>query len=69
MKVKKLYTAQKFPRYMVIETLTGEMKMFLITPVRKIEESDLIPLPNFKPVGRNGEEAQEYMYKMYGLTK
>lgn len=69
MKIRKLYAAQKFPQYMVIETMKGEMKRFQVIPVRHIKESDLMPLPHFRPVGKNGEEAQAYMYKMYGLTK
>ena len=69
MKIKKLFRSDCFPYHMVIETLDGEYKKFYICPARKIEEKDLSPLPYWNPVGRNSEEAEWYMYKIYGLEK
>lgn len=69
MKVKRLYTAKIFPMHMVAETEEGILKMFQTTPIRHLKESDLMPLPYFQPIGKCGEEAPEYMYKMHGLTK
>ena len=69
MKIKKLFLSNVFPYHMVIETVDGEYKKFYALPARKIEEKDLMPLPHWIPAGRNGEEAEKYIYKMYGFEK
>lgn len=69
MKVKKLYAVKIFPMHMVLETEDGILKMFQTTPIRHIQEKDLMPLPYFRPIGKCEEETSEYMYKVYGLTK
>lgn len=69
MKIRKLFRSNCFPYHMVIETINGEYKKFLISPAKRIEEKDLSPLPYWNPVGRNSGEAESYMYKMYGLEK
>ena len=69
MKIKKLFLSNVFPYHMVIETADGEYKKFYILPARKIEEKDLTPLPHWNSAGRNGEEAERYIYKMYGFEK
>lgn len=69
MLIKKLFKADCFFNLMVIETLNGEYKKFNICPFRKITEKDLSPLPYWNPAGQNGEEAESYMYRMYGLEK
>lgn len=67
--VKKLYKSQKYPYHMVLEKEEGKFFKFSAAPFRKITEQDLSPLPYFRPVGRDGEEAQGYMYRAYGLEK
>ena len=69
MRIKKLFSSNAFPYHMVIETINGEYKKFYTLPARKIEEKDLTSLPCWNPSGRNGEEAKEYIYKMYGFEK
>ncbi len=69
MKIKKLFSSDIFPYHMVIETINGEYKKFYIIPARRIEEKDLTPIPYWNPTGRNGEEAEGYIYKIYGLEK
>ncbi len=69
MRIKKLFSSNAFPYHMVIETINGDYKKFYTLPARKIEEKDLASLPYWNPSGRNGEEAKEYTYKMYGFEK
>lgn len=69
MKIKKLFLSNVFPYHMVIETTDGEYKRFYTLPARRIEENDLTLLPYWNPAGRNGEEAERYIYKMYGFEK
>ena len=69
MKIKRLFRADCFSFHMVIETLDGTYKRFCICPARKIQEQDLVSLPFWNPVGKNSEEAEPYMYKIYGLEK
>ena len=67
--VEKLYKSQKYPYHMVLEKEKGKFFKFSAAPFRKITEQDLSPLPYFRPVGRDGEEAPGYMYRAYGLEK
>ena len=69
MKIKKLFRSNCFPYHMVVETYQGDFKKIFICPARKIDEKDLCPLPFWQPFGKNAEEAEPYMYKMYGLEK
>lgn len=69
MKIRKLFNSRIYPYHMVLETTGGAYMKFLITPARVIGENDLTPLPYYRAVGRNEEEAPEYLYKMYGLEK
>lgn len=69
MKIKRLFETPSMPMYMVIETPDGRYAKFFITPARKITEKDLQPVPYYRVIGKAAEEAKEYMYKMYGLTK
>lgn len=69
MKVKRLFKSESLALHMVVETMAGEYKKFRICPAREIGESDLEALPYWKPIGKNGQEAEPYMYKMYGLEK
>lgn len=69
MKIKKLFLSNVFPYHMIIETVEGEYKKFYTIPSRKIEKKDLTPLPHWNPSGRNGNEAEGYIYKMYGFEK
>lgn len=69
MKVRKLYLAKCLENDMVVETENGESKKFNIAPFRNLKESDLKPVPYFKPEGENGTEAPSYMYPLYGLEK
>lgn len=69
MKVKRLLQAQNLPHHMVAELIDGQYARFDIVPAREITDKDLTILPYYRAVGRAAEEAPEYMYQMYGLTK
>lgn len=69
MKIKKLFRFGGYVNHMVLETVDGEYKKFYISPARKIVESDLTPVPYYRAKGKNAEEAESYIYKMYGLEK
>lgn len=69
MKIKKLFRAGGYTNYMIMETIDGEYKKFYISPARKISEKDLTPAPYYQAKGKNAEEAESYIYKMYGLEK
>ena len=69
MKIKKLYNPVSSPLHLVVETTEGEFFKFIATPYRKITEKDLTPLPGFRALGNNGKEAEEYLYRFYGLEK
>lgn len=69
MLIRKLFETSGSLSHMVLETIDGEFKKFFISPFRKIEEKDLSNVPCWRPVGRNGEETAEYMYRFYGFQK
>lgn len=69
MKVKRLLQAQSLPYHMVAELIDGRFAKFSIVPAREITDKDLTIIPYYRVVGRAAEEAQEYMYQMYGLSK
>lgn len=69
MKIKKLYTSGPLVNHYVVKTVDNTFAKFRITPVRPISEADLTPVPFYRDEGSNGEEAPEYIYKLYGLTK
>lgn len=69
MKIKMLFGDASLPAHMVAETLNGKFIKFLSTPFRKVEEEELSPLPYYRAIGRNAEEAPEYIYRQYGLEK
>lgn len=69
MLIRKLFETPGSLSHMVLETTDGEFKKFFIYPFRKIEEKDLSDVPYWRPVGRNGEEAEECMYRFYGFQK
>lgn len=68
MKIKRLFK-ESMGYSMITEMEDGSFAKFLITPSRKIAEKDLTPLPYYQAAGKAAEEAPEYMYTMYGLTK
>ena len=54
---------------MVLETVYCEYKQFYRSLARKIVKSDLTPVPYYRAKGKNADEAEAYIYKMYGLEK
>lgn len=68
MKIRRLFK-ESVGYNMVVEMENGSFSNFLMTPMRKITEIDLTPIPYYRAVGKAAEEAPEYMYTMYGLTK
>lgn len=69
MKVKILFKSDNKPVHMVVQGVDGQFCQFLATPVRKITENDLKPLPHYIAKGKQAEEAEPYMYQIYGLEK
>lgn len=69
MEIKKLFKATNYPYHYVLKTVDDQYKMFLITPFRQISEKDLKHLPAYIERGNKAEEAEAYIYKLYGLTK
>lgn len=69
MKIKKLYAFGPLVNHYVVQTVDGTFAKFRITPFRTISEADLTPVPFYRAEGNNGEEAPDYLYKLYGLTK
>ena len=69
LKVRKLYASPSMGRSNVIQAMDGKFYWFSEGHHWEFRESDLHPLPGFRPVGRNGEEAPKYMYFAYGLEK
>lgn len=54
---------------MVLENISGAYMSFYICPARRITEEDLTPISAWRPVGRQAEEAQDYLYSLYGFEK
>ena len=69
MKVKRLFKSDNFPAHMVAETIDGNFVKFLAAPFREVQEKDLSPLPYYQANGKNAEEAETYMYGVYGLER
>lgn len=69
MKVKKLFADSNLSNNMVVQLPDSSFARFLITPFRRLSENDLIKVPYYRAAGKNGEEAEKYMYKLYGLEK
>lgn len=69
MKIKKMFKANNLPNRYVIQKCNGECASFLVSPFREIKEGDLKSMPYFTPVGNNAEEAEGYLYRLYGFEK
>lgn len=69
MKVKKLFKDCGLAYRHVVQLCDGRFACFLMSPFRKISEKDLTELPHYRAVGIRAEEAEDYMYKWYGLEK
>lgn len=69
MKVKKLFKDCGLAYNHVVQLCDGRFARFLMVPFRKISEKDLTILPNYRAVGVRAEEAEDYMYRSYGLEK
>lgn len=69
MEIKKLYKDCGLGNNYVAQLCDGSFARFLATPFRQINEKDFIKMPYYRAVGRRGEEAEPYIYKLYGLEK
>lgn len=69
MKIKKMFKANNMQNRYVVQKCNGEYASFLISPFREVKEEELKPMPYFRAVGNNAEEAEEYLYKCYGFEK
>lgn len=69
MKIKKMFKADNLQNRYVVQKCTGEYAAFTVSPFRQVEEKELKPMPYFRAVGENAEEAEDYLYKMYGFEK
>lgn len=69
MKIKKMFKANNLPNRYVVQKCTGEYASFLVSPFRQVEEKELKPMPYFRAAGDNAEEAEDYLYKLYGFEK
>lgn len=67
--VKKLFASENTPWDFTVQTTDGNFYRFSAIPSRHITENDLTPLPYFRPIGRNGKEADATLYRFYGLQK
>lgn len=69
MKIKKLFKDCGIAYHHVLQLCDGSFAKFLISPYREISESDLIKIPYYRAFGAKAEEADPYIYKLYGLKK
>lgn len=69
MKIKKMFKANNLLNRYVVQKCNGEYASFLVAPFRKVKEEELKPMPYFRAVGNNAEEAEDYLYRFYGFEK
>lgn len=69
MKVKKMFKFGGIACRHVVQLTDGSYASFLMSPFRDISYSDLQKLPHYRDKGARSEEAEPYMYKLYGLQK
>lgn len=69
MKIKKLFKDSGMLQHHVMQLCDGSYVRFFITPYRKISERDITQVPHYTPAGNRGEEAENHLYKLYGLEK
>lgn len=69
MEIRRLLQPNNMGYTLVVETTEGKFASFQSIPTREIKPSDLHMLPYYRAIGRSAEEAPDYMYKMYGLTR
>lgn len=69
MKVKKMFKSSNLGMRYVVQKCDGGYASFMASPFREIREEDLKRMPFFRAIGKNAEEAEEFMYNLYGLEK
>lgn len=69
MKVSKVFSPICFPYRYVLKSVEGFYFTFNSAPFRRINESDLSPLPFYREVGEYARQLPDYLYSMYGLEK
>lgn len=67
--VNGAWYTDNYPNLIITELADNSLKMFYLTPFRKIGESDLRPYKGHHPRKMKGHPLPEYLYRFYGLTR
>ena len=67
MRIKNAWNIPQLPNSYIIETESGELKMFLAVPSRRITEKDLRPYKGHHPSVCSGTPLIKGMCMFYGL--
>ncbi|GHU10996.1 hypothetical protein FACS1894151_10600 [Spirochaetia bacterium] len=68
MEVKGVWNVRDLPGGYIIVTESGAVKYFDISPIKKIEEADLMPYTGPDPrKRRSAMPMPDYLYRFYGL--
>ena len=69
MKIKKMFKANNLQNRYVVQKCNGEYASFSVSPFRKVKDGELKSMPYFRAIGDNAEEAEDYLYGLYGFEK
>jgi hypothetical protein len=69
MVVNGAWYTDNYPNLIITELADSSLKMFYLTPLRKIGEADLKPYKGYHPRRMKGYPLPEYLYRFYGLER
>lgn len=67
--VNGAWYTNNYPNLIITELADNSLKMFYLTPFRKIGETDLKPYKGYHPRKMKGSPLPEYLYRFYGLER
>lgn len=67
--VNGAWYTDNYPNLIITELADNSLKMFYLTPFRKIGESDLRAYKGYHPRRMKGNPLPEYLYRFYGLER
>ncbi|MEW6457610.1 MAG: hypothetical protein AB1441_00850 [Bacillota bacterium] len=57
------------PWSIIVERVDGSLAMFYLTPIRGIQENDLMSYKGYHPRKCKGQPLPDYLYRFYGLAR
>lgn len=70
MKVKNVYSTERYPRHYVAELMDGSLALFYISPFRPVTRDDMssLAITSISQIDSDPYILPMYMLKMYGLS-